>query len=172
MSAAATKAAKRQRRPVYLVVARAGDVPKETGVLVPLTKWDQRAMRARKLGLGAEIRAEIKRPRNVKHHRLAHALAAMMSDSIDEFAGLGAHDALKRLQSESGAACEVIEYDIPNVGKLTRNEPMSLAFDEMDEGQFGEVMQAIYRHIKARYWPQMDEEQIALMAEAYERDSA
>lgn len=162
--------AKRQRRPIYLVVARACDVPPNTGVLVPLTKWDQRAMRDRKLGVGTEVRAELKKPRNVKHHRLAHALAGMLADSLDEFSGLPVHDILKRLQSESGAACDVVEYDIPNVGKLTRNEPQSLSFDDMDESQFGEVMQTIYRHIKARYWPTMDEEQIALMVEAYERD--
>jgi hypothetical protein len=173
MTAAAKKVrAKRPRRPIYLRCERLvrPETGESVGAWVPQTKWDARAMRDRKYHVGTEVRAEFKKPRNIKHHRLAHALGSMMVDSLEDFAALTAHDALKLLQSESGASCDVVEYDIPNVGKLTRNEPRSLAFDELDEGEFSEVMQTIFRHIKAKYWPQMSEEEIALMAEAYERD--
>jgi hypothetical protein len=171
MTAAAAKVrAKRRSRPVYFHVERMvrPETGESVGCLVPDTKWDANILRDRKYSVGTQLRAELKAPRNIGHHRLSHALANMLAESIDEFSGKEAHDILKQLQAESGAACEIVEYDIPGVGKLTRNEPISLAFDAMDEGQFSQVMKTIYAHIGAKYWPQMDEEQIALMVEAYE----
>jgi hypothetical protein len=162
--------AKRQRRPVYFHVERMvrPDTGESIGCLVPDTKWDVRIMRDRKYHIGTQLRAELKKPRNIGHHRLSHALANMLIESVDEFAGKQAHDVLKQLQAESGASCETVEYDIPNVGKLTRNEPRSLSFDEMDEGEFSAVMKTIYLHIQAKYFPSMSEDQIAVMVEAYE----
>lgn len=155
MTAAAAKK-KRPRRPVYFRVERLvrPDTGEAVGALVPLSKWDARAMRDRKYSVGAELlRAELKKRRNVKFHNLAHAIGALMVDQHEAFAGLSAHDALKKLQAESGAACETVQYDLPGgLGKLTRTEPRSIAFDEMDEGEFSEVVQTIYRHIAAKYW--------------------
>jgi hypothetical protein len=166
------KAKQRPRRPVYLRCMRLVDpeTGESVGAWIPLSKWDARALRDRKYTVGTEVRAEFKKPRNFKFLRLAHAMAAMVVEQIDSFAGLSNHDALKRLQSESGAACEVVEYDIPNVGKLTRNEPRSLAFDEMEEGEFSEVMQTIYRHIQRKYWPEIEPETIEEMVTMYEKD--
>jgi hypothetical protein len=172
MNAAKAKPKKRPRRPIYLRCTRLVDpeTGESIGAWIPLTKWDARALRDRKYAVGTEVRAEFKKPRNVKFLRLAHAMAAMVVEQIEDFAGLSNHDALKRLQSESGASCEVDEYDIPNVGKLTRNEPKSLSFDEMEEGEFAEVMQTIYRHIQRRYWPEIEPETIEEMVLMYEKD--
>jgi len=172
MSAASKPSAKpRPRKPVYFRVRRVIDAEtgEQIGALVPLTKWDARAMRDRKMHINVELRAELKQRRNVKFHRLSHALGALVVDQHEAFAGLSAHDALKRLQAESGAACETVAYDLPNgLGTLTRSEPRSLAFDEMDEGEFQQVMQTIVAHIRAKYWPDMTEETIAEMVEMYD----
>jgi hypothetical protein len=128
-------------------------------------------MREGKLGVGTEVRAELKKPRNVKFHRLAHALGSMVVDQIAEFEGMKAHDALKRLQAASGAACETVAYELPGgLGKLTRSEPRSISFDEMDESEFQQVVATIYAHLRSRYWPSMEEDAIAEMVEMYERD--
>lgn len=167
---AKAKPKKRPRKPVYFRVARVADLDtgETVGALVPLTKWDARAMRERKYSVGTEVRGELKQRRNVKFHRLAHAMGALMVDQHEDFAGLDAHSALKRLQMESGAACETVEYDIPNVGKLTRTEPRSLAFDELDEAEFQQVMRTIYRHIAVKYWTTLDELAIEQMVEMYD----
>lgn len=174
MSASTKPNAKpRPRKPVYFCVRRVIDAEtgEQIGALVPLTKWDARAMRDRKMHVNVELRAELKQRRNVKFHRLSHALGALMADQHEAFAGIGAHDALKRLQAESGAACETVQYDLPGgLGKLTRQEPRSLAFDELDEGEFQEVMRTIVAHIRAKYWPDMTEEAIAEMVEMYDRE--
>jgi hypothetical protein len=172
MSPSTAKRPARPRKPVYFAVARAGDVPRETGVLVPLTKWDQRAMRSRKYGLGTEIRAELKKPRNVKFHRLAHALGTMMVEQCEDFSGMDAHDALKRLQREAGAFCDefTMTIDLGSLGvhQVAVKQPRSMSFDELDEGQFQQLVRAIYEHIAAKYWPNMTPEAIEIMVEAYE----
>jgi hypothetical protein len=173
MTTAAHKVkAKRQRRPIYLVVARACDVPPNTGVLVPLTKWDQRAMRDRKLGVGTEVRAELKKPRNVLFHRLAHAIGTMMVEQCDEFSGMDAHDALKRLQRECGAFCDELSMTL-DLGALGTHvvgikQPRSMAFDELDESEFQSLVKAIYEHIAAKYWTTMTPEAVEQMVECYE----
>jgi hypothetical protein len=166
---------KRPRRPIYLrceVLVRP-----ETGEAVrawtALTKWDARAMKDRGYHAGTEVRAEMKKPRNPMFHRLAHAMGALMVDQHAAFEGTSAHDALKRLQMESGAACEVVEYELPDgLGTLKRKEPRSLAFDEMDEGLFQEVMRTIVAHIRAKYWPELSEDAIAELIDMYDKEHA
>lgn len=162
--------AKRPRRPVYFRVARVADLDtgEQIGALVPLTKWDARAMRDRKMHVGVELRAELKQRRNVKFHRLAHAMGALMVDQHEAFADTTAHEALKRLQRECGACCEAMPLDLGPLGIVTANMPRSIAFDELDESEFAELMQAIYRHVAAKYWPTMDEHAVEEMVLMYD----
>lgn len=166
------KPKKRARRIVHFRVERLVRIEtgEEVGAPVPLTRWDARAMRDRKYHTGSELRADLSKKRNPMFWRLAHAMAAMVIDQIDDFANLAVHDALKKLQADSGAACEIVEYDIPELGHVTRSEPRSLSFDECDEGEFSEVMSTIYRHIGKKYWPSMDEFAIEEMVAMYERN--
>jgi hypothetical protein len=169
MTAATAKKPKRPRRPVYFRVARVVDLEtgEQVGALVPLTKWDARNMRDRKLHVGAELRGELKQRRNVKFHRLAHAMGALMVYQHEGFDG-SAHDAIKRLQRECGVCCETQTLDLGPLGKVPVSVPRSLAFDEMDESEFAELMQAIYRHVAKAYWPTMTPEAIEEMALMYD----
>lgn len=148
----------RPRKPVYFIVRKVADV--ETGeilgALVPLTQWDRRAMRERKYHVGAEVRAELKRSRNVKFHRLTHALGALLVDRLESFAGLDAHAALKRVQRECGSFCEETTVEVPGLGQLVMKLPRSMAFDELDEGEFQQLWQEITRYITAHYLPDLD----------------
>lgn len=152
----------KSRRPVYFEVKRLVDpaTGEEVGALVPRHRIDQRLMRERGYRTGDQIRAELKKPRNVKFHRLVHALGGLIADHIEAFQGDTCHAVIKRLQRETGICCETQEIELPGLGKLEVKVAQSLAFDEMDEGQFFELYRGICNHVCARYWPGMTPEQI------------
>lgn len=142
MTTALQKAKKKLRdRDVRFVVARMVDP--ETGEMVgclrPSHPVDIRSMRERKFTVGKELRATLRQDRNPMFYRKAHVLAGWLADNVEAFAGLGQHDALKKLQEHSGIGCEAVEYDLPGIGKLTRTEAESLNFADMDEGRFNEL---------------------------------
>lgn len=145
--------AKRARRPIYLVVRRLVDptTGEELGALVPAHPIDRRLMKERKLSVNREVRAELKQPRNPAFHRLAHAVGHLMVDNVEGFESLSAHDALKRLQREAGVACEEIEVDLGELGRVPVKQPRSLAFDEMAEDEFAAFFEGITAHIAEHY---------------------
>ena len=152
-TAARRKAAKRASRPIYLQVTRLVDprTGEEVGALVPSSLIDQRLLRERRFAVGKEIRAELKQSRNPAFHRLAHAIGNLLADNVEAFAGLSGHEALKRVQMESGVCCEPMELDLGPLGKVTVKQPRSLAFDEMDEAGFLEFFDGITAYIGERY---------------------
>lgn len=163
MSTAAEKLkAKRARRPIYLVVRRLVDptTGEEIGALVPANHIDARLLRERRFTVGREIRAELKQSRNVRFHRLAHAVGNLLVDHVEGFESLSAHEALKRVQREAGVCCEqqmvdmgVIRFGemaVP-VGMVPVTVARSLAFDEMDETEFREFFTGVCAYIDAHY---------------------
>ena len=159
-------AKKPKRQPVYLEARRLVDpaTGEEIGALVPASPYDSRRLRALKLGQGQSLRAELSKPRNVKFHRLVHALGQLLADHWPAFAGLTAHDAIKRAQVESGTACDLQAIDLGPLGKAQVKVARSLAFDSMDETEFGELFAGLTRWIdenvvahfpeeaRAEYW--------------------
>lgn len=138
MSAQPSKRKQKLRRPVYGTVERV--MRPDTGeiilALVASMPVDKRALKEKGLRAGDEVRMEITKPRNPYFWRKAHVLGAWLAANVEPFAGLTQHAAVKRLQELSGVGCEVIEYDLPGIGKLTRSEPQSLDFESMDETEF------------------------------------
>ncbi|DAZ90924.1 TPA_asm: putative protein ninB [Cyanophage Cy-LDV1] len=162
----AATAKKPKRQPVYLEARRLVDpaTGEEIGALVPASPYDSRRLRALKLGQGQSLRAELSKPRNVKFHRLVHALGQLLADHWPAFAGLPAHEAIKRAQVESGTACDQQAIDLGPLGKAQVEVARSLAFDSMDEAEFGELFAGLTRWIdenviahfpeeaRAEYW--------------------
>lgn len=151
-----TKAAKKPkaaRRPVYFRVAKLVDpeTGELVGALVPRSGVDQRMMRERGYKVSSEIRAELKKPRNVKFHRLAHALGGLLVDQCEAFSGMDQHSAIKKAQTEAGVCCLTEEIDVPGIGTLTRRVPESIAFDEMEEGRFSEFWKGVTSHVTSEY---------------------
>lgn len=167
MSGAAKAKAKRKRQPVYFVVRRLVDpaTGEEVGALVPQHEVDRQLMRERSYITGSALRAQLSKARNVKFHRLAHQLGVLIAENIDGYDGLGGHEALKRMQAESGVACDETRTPVHGLGVLVSRRAQSLAFDEMDEGEFGRFFDGICRHIVAVHWPHMDPEAILEMTE-------
>jgi hypothetical protein len=133
--------AKLRSRDVGLIVMNVmiPDTGEIVGALVPAHPVDRRSMRERKFRRGKQLRATLREDRNPDFWRKAHVLSGWLADNVEEFSGLGVHDALKKLQELSGIGCETVEYDIPGVGKLTRTEAESLNFQDVDEGRFNEL---------------------------------
>lgn len=152
-TAAQRKAAKRARRPIYLQVARLVDprTGEEVGALVPANGIDQRLLRERKFTVGKEIRAELKQSRNPAFHRLAHAVGNLLADNVEAFAGMSGHEALKRVQMDSGVCCEPMELDLGPLGRVQVKQPRSLAFDELDEAEFKAFFEGITAYIGDHY---------------------
>jgi len=152
---------KRTRRPVYFRVEKL--VRPETGelvgALVPRWSADRDQLRARKFVTGAELRAELRRKRNPKFYRLGHALGKFMVEQTEAFADMDAHTAIKRLQMESGICCDRVEYEVPGIGKITRTEPWSTSFDDMEEGTWAELWKGVVRQA-GKYLSGMSEEAI------------
>jgi hypothetical protein len=129
------------------------------GALVPRWSADRDQLRERKFVTGAELRAEIKRKRNPKFYRLAHALGKLLVDQTEAFADLNSHTAIKRLQTESRVCCDRVEYDVPGVGTITRVEPWSTGFDDMEEGTWAELWTALVKQAE-KYLPGMNADAI------------
>lgn len=150
MTAAAAKRTKRPDRPVYFRVEKLvrPDTGEEVGALVPMTQWDQRTMRDRKYFKGTELRADLKKRRNVKFHKMAHALGALIVDHVEGYETEDTHSALKRMQRECGTCCEEIEIDLGPLGKVKAQQARSIAFDEMEQGDFQKLVLDICAHIR------------------------
>lgn len=128
----------------------------EVGCYVPASQTDRDILRAKKVRIGDRCRMAPKKPRNEKFHRLVHGLGTLMVEQVDGFDDVDAHGAIKRLQEQSGVMCDTVAYTLPGNLTISRTEPRSIAFDEMDEGDFHLFWQGICRYIVSRYWPSVD----------------
>lgn len=134
------------------------------GALVPADDSARDKLRARGFRAGDVLQADLTKLRNPKFNRLVHAIGRLCVDNLQPFDGLDGHGALKRLQLEGNIACDEQTVEYPAIGKCLVRIPRSLSFADMDEGEFQEVARAMCRLIAARYWPEMDPEQIEEMA--------
>lgn len=136
----------------------------QQGALVPADALSRDELRARKLHVGEIVSADPVRPRNPQAWSRAHKLAQLLIENVDRFRGKGAHEVLKRLQYEADIGCEHMMVHVPGVGESEVRWPQSLAFDQLDEGEFQEIYGQFCQHIIDCYWPDMDENQIDDMA--------
>jgi len=178
MTAAAQKIRqKRARRPIYLTCVRVAvlETGEERLAWVASHPIDARLMKEHGWHSGAEARAELKRSRNVKFHRLAHAVGNLLVDNVEEFRALNGHDALKQVQQRSGVCCEPIEIDLGSLGKVQAQFARSIAFDEMDEQEFGEFFRGVCDYIDLHFSSVMTDEvraEYLLMVEGEQRRAA
>ncbi len=170
MTTAAQLKAKRQRRPIYATIERVAvlSTGEERLAILATHPIDRRLMKERGYHEGDELRLEIKKPRNVKFHRLAHAIGNLLVENVEAFRHLSGHQALKQVQRESGVCCDPLEIDLGALGKVPVNQPRSLSFDEMEEDEFGEFFRGITDYIDQHYASAMTDdvrEEYALMVE-------
>lgn len=143
-----------------LIDPRTGE---EVGCLVPRHRADRQMLRDKSLRVGDVVRLPVEKPRNEKFNRLVHGLGQLVREQVEGFEHKDAHATIKQLQSDSGVMCQPVTYSVPGLGTLVRSEPRSLAFDEMDEGEFHQFWRGICAYLVSRYWPGLDEQAIESM---------
>jgi len=144
----------------------------EIRALVACSNVDRQILQGRKFRPDGRVRCEIKNPRNEGFHRLVHVFGVFLVTHVE---GYGqhltakgtpdAHAAVKDCQARSGAGCEKVVYDldIPGMGmtQVTRTEPRSLSFDEMDEDEFAAVFKGMADYVAEHDYPDLTQQQIA-----------
>lgn len=136
------------------------------GGLVPADDFTTRRLREKRYKVGDLLAAELKKPRSPGYHRYAHRLGQMVVDNIEGFEALNAHQALKRLQLESGLECETMAIKVPGFGMVEQRLPRSLAFESMEDGDFRELIMGLCRYLVQEYWPGENAERVAELARA------
>ncbi|ULQ47414.1 hypothetical protein JN531_003815 [Flagellatimonas centrodinii] len=164
------------------------------GALVPADHVSVEMIRRRGWRVGDVLAADLSKPRNPQFNRLVHALGLMCADQIDDFAGLDGHAVIKRIQIEGDIGCETVmvragglwaqvtDHVVRVLGESARpalvlianlmgqtdipvRVPRSLAFSEMEEGEFHELYRRMADYIARTYWPDLDAPTIQDMAE-------
>lgn len=155
----ATARPKRKPEKIYFRVISGG--------LVPADACAERRLREKKYKVGDILGANLSKLRTPGLNKHAHKIAILCKNNIDDFSAYtDAHDILKRLQIESGAACDEIGVKLHGMWCKVRL-PRSFSFESMEEGEFYEAVKVICRHISSEYWPDLDAEQIESMAESF-----
>lgn len=135
------------------------------GGFAPADSTTSSRLRVRAYRTGDLVFAEFRKPRNPGFHRLAHQLGLLCAENLDAFAGMDPHAVLKRLQLESGVACDEVACRMPKGrGTYVARIPQSLSYESMDDGKFHEVMHGLCRHLASEYWPDCTPEQVESMA--------
>ena len=165
---------RRDRRHIYarwkvLVDPRTGE---EVRALVASSNVDRRILQSRRFPADGRVRVEIRNPRNEGFHRLVHQFGTFLVMHIESYSHLIAangkpdsHAAVKECQARSGAGCEMATYDmdVPGIGmtQVTRMEPRSISFDEMDEDEFEATFRQMMEHVSENDYPDLNPEQVA-----------
>lgn len=177
----AKRTAKRAHRPIYGVWTKVAvlETGEERLALVAAHPVDRRICKERKYRAGDEVRMDLKKSRNVKFHRLMHAIGQMLVDHVDGFQSLDGHSAIKRVQREAGVCCEEMTVDMGTlrfgdmevpIGERPVMVPESIAFDDMSQERFDELFKGVTDWIVSNYWPDMTPEAVTEMALMIEGD--
>ena len=137
------------------------------GALVPADHYANSRYQERNLKPGQIVQVEIFKLRSQGFNRLSHKVGALVAENIPAFEGMDAHQAIKRLQIESGTACDEIGISVPGFGLCVQKLPRSFSFESMDETEYRESIKSICRYVSSRYWPSVSPEQVEQMAECW-----
>lgn len=150
---------KRLKRSIYFRVDR--------GCLRPADRYAESQLRDRSYHIGDVVRAELKKLNSPGFNRLHHRIGQLCAANIEVFSGMDPHQVLKRLQWEGNIHCEEIGVQVPGIGLAMMRFPLSLSFEDLEDGERHEVVRAMCNHISAKYWPSMTPEAIEEMADTF-----
>lgn len=137
----------------------------QKGALVPADSYTLAQLRRRNYKSGDEVMIEIKKAREGWYYRKAHLFGDMVAQNIEAFAGLDAHSVLKRLQVEGNIGCDEMAIQFPGIGPCVYRIPQSLAYENMDQGDFEIIYQQFCDYVRRVYWPSLTDYQIADLAD-------
>jgi hypothetical protein len=115
---------------------------------------DVENIRERNFKNGDLVRMQVSKATDPHANRTLHALGKMIVENVESFQNLTGHQALKRLQVESGVHCEPISARIDGTDELAIiNIPLSLSFDDTDDFEFRACAHGLAKFLVQRYWP-------------------
>lgn len=138
------------------------------GALVPGDGYTALRINERGFKVGDHVLITMKKPVNPGAFRKAHLLGKAIADNIDEFAGLGAHDVLKRIQVEANIECDDMPVYLTILGqriKIQHRIPRSIGWESMSGDEFDVMMRRLSNYVAEHYWPDLAPERIEAMAE-------
>lgn len=141
---------------------------KNVRCLIAADYLSEKRLNARGYSVGDILSAEMRKPRNVRFHRMAHALGKLLAENLVEFEDLDGHQVLKRIQVEADIECEHAAIILDGKKPMIWRFPRSLSFDSMSEERFAKFYAQVCKYICARYWPELDQKKIEEMAEMME----
>ncbi len=139
----------------------------EKGALVPADRYSQGKLRERGYCKGDVLSATLKKVNNPAFNRLHHRIGQLCVQNIEAFQGMDAHKALKKIQWEANIACEEMPVLVDGKIAAVMRFPLSLSFENMDDGERHEVVRAMCRWISNTYWPELSPEQVEEMADSF-----
>lgn len=128
-----------------------------------ISPWTRQQIKDKGYRPGDDVSLEIYKVRNPLFNKLVHQFGIVLSENLDDFTGVEPHKVLKRIQLEGGIGCEEMALR-GDFGIVYHRVPLSLAFDQMDEGEFKAVFREMTRYVARKYWPTLAPEQIEQMA--------
>lgn len=131
----------------------------------------RKILKGRDFHRGQEVIAYLYRVRDSGQWRRAHVLGTLLAEHVEEFHGLDAHQALKKIQELGEIACEPRRFPLPKalqdlLGGVTHINlpvPRSLAFGEMDDGEFSAVYKQMADYVTRTYFADMDASAVEAM---------
>jgi hypothetical protein len=154
------KHAKRTADSVYARVT-------EDGKFDPSDQTSRDILRRKRLRKGDLVRLIVMKPRDTQQWKKAHQLGTFLAQNIEEFERFqmengrtDSHGALKHLQFLSAIECDETMVTLPDGMEILARNPISLAYDEMDEGRFQSAYAGFCQYIINKWWSSMDSWQI------------
>jgi hypothetical protein len=109
----------------------------------------------RKIGNGELVQVEIKKPRNIRHHRLFWALMTVVWQNLDQDRYPTVEDLAAAIKIAAGLRTRI---ELPNgdVGFI----PGSIAFHKMDQTEFSEFYERVCDLIAKHFLPGVTSEEL------------
>lgn len=152
-----------KKRPPDAVYARVT----ESGMFEPADQVSRDILRRKKLRRGDEVRLVVMKQRNYQQWKKAHQLGTFIAQHLEPFERFqmengrtDSHGALKHLQFLSGIECEEAEVELPDGRVVLARMPITLAFDEMDEGRYQAAYAGFCQYLINTWWSGMDQSEI------------
>lgn len=152
-----------KKRPADAVYARVT----EAGMFEPTDQVSRDILRRKKLRRGDLVRLVVLKPRDNQQWKKAHELGTFIAQNLEPFERFqmedgrtDSHGALKHLQFLSGIECDEAEVELPDGRKVLARMPITLAFEEMDEGRFQAAYAGFCQYLINTWWCGMDAYQI------------
>ncbi|MES2488534.1 MAG: hypothetical protein V4607_01995 [Pseudomonadota bacterium] len=143
----------------------------EDGSFVAADDISASHLRRKKIRRHSIVRLVVSQPRDYPKWKKAHELGTYIANNLEDFSKFqlpnnrtDSHGALKHLQALSGVECEESFVKLSTGDNMMIRTPRSLAFDEMEEGQYQAAYSGFCQYLIDKYWHDLTENQIANMA--------